>query len=60
MVVIGTHMTEAARAVKWNDLLEAKKCMRTFSRYAKDEQERLMATSDADFYARTLTKYAIQ
>jgi hypothetical protein len=60
MNVIGIQMTEAARAVKWNDLLEARKTMRSYSRFAKDEQERITANSDADFYARTLTKYASQ
>jgi len=57
MTVIGNHLPEEVRKVKWSDLLESKRSMNRF-RNSKVEQERSIAAVDADFYARTLQKYA--
>ncbi len=56
MTVIGYKETPQQRLLQWNDLLESKKSVRMF-RNSNDEQSRMIAACDQDFFARNLSKY---
>lgn len=56
MNVIGNKWNQETRLVKWNDLLESRRCIKAFSRSA-NEQEQRMAEIDRDFYYRSLSRY---